>query len=113
MVVSIIAASHALAGRTDEAERAIHHLRQLDPGLRISNLKDWLPIHRPGDLATFADCLRQAGLPEWTTDVSFWHFGGVPTVSEIVCLARRPEVVGPASERRDWTVSDKLQITVP
>jgi hypothetical protein len=64
MVVSIIAASHALADRTDEARRAMDHLRQLDPALRISNLKDWLPIHRPEDLATFADGLRRAGLPE-------------------------------------------------
>jgi len=61
---SIIAASHALAGRTDEAQRAMDHLRQLDSSLRISNLEDWLPIHRPEDLATFADGLRRAGLPE-------------------------------------------------
>jgi TolB-like protein len=64
MVVSIIAATHALAGRTDEARRAMNHLRQLDPTLRISNLRDWLPIHRPEDLATFADGLRRAGLPD-------------------------------------------------
>jgi tetratricopeptide (TPR) repeat protein len=64
MVVSIIAASHALAGRTDEGRRAMDHLRQLDPALRISNLRDWLPIHRPEDLAMFADGLRRAGLPE-------------------------------------------------
>jgi TolB-like protein/tetratricopeptide (TPR) repeat protein len=61
---SIIAASHALAGRTQEARRAMNHLRELDPALRISNLTDWLPIHRPEDLATFADGLRRAGLPE-------------------------------------------------
>jgi TolB-like protein len=64
MVVSIIAASHALAGRTDEARRAMDHLRQLDSTLCISSLRDWLPIHRPKDLATFADGLRRAGLPE-------------------------------------------------
>lgn len=64
MVVGIVAASHALAGRADEARRAMDHLRELDPGLRISNLRDWLPIHRPEDLATFADGLRKAGLPE-------------------------------------------------
>ena len=64
LAVSIIAASHALAGRTDEARRAMHHLRQLDPALRISNLEDWLPLRRPEDLATFADGLRRAGLPE-------------------------------------------------
>ncbi len=64
MVVGIIAASHALAGRTDEAWGAMHHLRQLDPTLRISNLRDWLLLRRPEDLATFADGLRRAGLPE-------------------------------------------------
>ena len=64
MVAGIIAASHALAGREHEAQRAISHLRQLDPALRVSNLKDWLPIHRPEDLAIFANGLRRAGLPE-------------------------------------------------
>jgi TolB-like protein len=64
IVVAFIAASHALAARTDEARRAMQHLRQLDPTLRISNLTDYLPIRRPEDLATFADGLRRAGLPE-------------------------------------------------
>ena len=64
MVVSVIAASHALAGRPDEAQRAMKHLRELDPTLRVSNLADWLPIRRPEDLATFADGLRKAGLPD-------------------------------------------------
>jgi tetratricopeptide (TPR) repeat protein len=64
MVVSILAASHALAGRTDEARRAMKQLRELDPALRISNLGVWLPIHRPQDLTIFADGLRKAGLPE-------------------------------------------------
>jgi TolB-like protein len=64
MAVGIVAASHALAGRMDEARQAMRHLRQLDPGLRFANLKDWLPFHRLEDLATFADGLRKAGLPE-------------------------------------------------
>lgn len=64
MVVGIIAASHALADRTEEAHRAMQHLRRLDPELRISNLIDWLPIRRAEDLATFAEGLRKAGLPE-------------------------------------------------
>jgi len=64
MVVGIIAASHALAGRTDEARRAMRHLRQLDPALRISSLEDWVPVHRPEDIATLTDGLRRAGLPE-------------------------------------------------
>ena len=64
IAVGIIAASHALAGRMEEARRAMDHLRQLDPALRISSLQDWLPLHRSADLALFADGLRTAGLPE-------------------------------------------------
>lgn len=64
MAVSIIAASRALAGRPEEARRAMDRLRELDPTLRICNLKDWLPIHRPEDLSVFAEGLRKAGLPE-------------------------------------------------
>jgi TolB-like protein/tetratricopeptide (TPR) repeat protein len=64
MVGCIIAASHALADRSEQAQRAIDHLRELDPTLRISNLTDWLPIHRSEDLALFSEGLRKAGLPE-------------------------------------------------
>jgi TolB-like protein len=64
MVVAVIAASHAFAGRAGEARRAMDHLRELDPTLRISNLKEWLPLQRPEHLATFGDGLRRAGLPE-------------------------------------------------
>jgi len=39
-------------------------MRQIDPTLRISNLRDWLPFYRAQDLATLADGLRKAGLPE-------------------------------------------------
>jgi tetratricopeptide (TPR) repeat protein len=64
IVVCIIAASHALAGRMEEAQRATQTLRRLDPALRLSNLKDWLLFHRPEYLATLSDGLRRAGLPE-------------------------------------------------
>ena len=64
MVVAAAAASHALAGRTDEARRAVQQLRQLDPALRTSNLTDWIPIRQPQHLAIFSDGLRKAGLPE-------------------------------------------------
>ncbi|UEM07874.1 winged helix-turn-helix domain-containing tetratricopeptide repeat protein (plasmid) [Skermanella rosea] len=64
LVAGIIAASHALAGRTDEARQALRHLRGLDPELRISNLKDWVLLRRPEDLAVFTEGLRKAGLPE-------------------------------------------------
>jgi tetratricopeptide (TPR) repeat protein len=63
LVPAIIAASHALAGRMDEAGRAMQHLRALDPTLCSSNLKDWILL-RPEDVAVFAKGLRMAGLPE-------------------------------------------------
>jgi TolB-like protein len=62
--VALLAASHALTGRMDKATQSMQRLRALDPSLRISNLKDWLPIQRPEDLARLADGLRLAGLPE-------------------------------------------------
>jgi TolB-like protein len=64
LVVAFIAASHALAGRIGEAQRATQQLRQLDPDLRISNLAHYLPIRRPEDLAILSDGLRKAGVPE-------------------------------------------------
>ncbi len=64
LTVSIIAASRALTGRLEDARRAMDQLRELHPSLRISNLRDWLPINRPEDLSVFADGLRKAGLPE-------------------------------------------------
>ena len=64
LAAGVAAASHTLAGRPEEGKRAMAQLRKLDPLLRISNLSDWLPIRRAEDLATFADGLRRAGLPE-------------------------------------------------
>jgi TolB-like protein len=64
LAAAILAASHALTGRMAEAQRAMDHLRQLNPTLRLSNIVDWLPIHRPENLATLVDGLRRAGLPE-------------------------------------------------
>ena len=60
---AILAASEAHAGRQETAERAVLRLRQLDPGLRISNLS-YLPFRRQEDMDMFADGLRKAGLPE-------------------------------------------------
>lgn len=64
LVAATLAASDALAGRSAEAQRAMDCLRQLDPTLRLSNLTDWLPIHRMENLATLTGGLRKAGLPE-------------------------------------------------
>jgi TolB-like protein/tetratricopeptide (TPR) repeat protein len=63
-VVAIIAASHALAGRLEEAQQALHKLGELDPTLRVSFVKDWLDIRNSESLALFEEGLRKAGLPE-------------------------------------------------
>jgi TolB-like protein/class 3 adenylate cyclase len=60
----VLAASKALAGQLEEAREAINRLLQLDPALRISNLKDRISPLRPEDFAKYADALRMAGLPE-------------------------------------------------
>jgi hypothetical protein len=59
------AASNAMAGRREQARKAIGRLRQLNPALRVSNLNDVLgPYQHAEDLARYGEALRQAGLPE-------------------------------------------------
>ena len=60
----VAAASGALAGRLPEAEKAMAHLRRLDPALRGSNLRDLLPFRRREDFDRWAEGLHRAGLPE-------------------------------------------------
>jgi adenylate cyclase len=61
----IAAASNAMAGRPEQAHKAVARLRQLNPALRVSTLKDVLgPYRRAEDLLRFEEGLRQAGLPE-------------------------------------------------
>lgn len=64
VAAAVTAASHALAGRTDHARLAKERLLTLDPSARVGDLKEWLHIHRPEDLARFAEGLRLAGIPE-------------------------------------------------
>jgi tetratricopeptide (TPR) repeat protein len=59
-----LAASGALAGRPEQAKRSLARALECNPALRVSNLKDFLSFRRTEDLATFADGLRKAGLPE-------------------------------------------------
>jgi TolB-like protein len=59
------AASNALAGRPEQAHEAIARLRQLNPALRVSNLKDQVGHRRRAeDLSRLEEGLRRAGLPE-------------------------------------------------
>ena len=60
----VAAASNAMAGRPEQAHKAVARLRQLNPALRVSNLKDVLgPWHAEG-ISRYEEGLRQAGLPE-------------------------------------------------
>ena len=60
----ILAASCAISGRQERAQKTIARLLAHDPGLRISNLKVLFPIQRPEDIARWEEGLRRAGLPE-------------------------------------------------
>jgi len=59
-----LAAANALAGRMPEAQKAMAHLRKIDPAMRVSNVKDWVPLRRLDDLKRLEEGLRMAGLPE-------------------------------------------------
>jgi TolB-like protein/Tfp pilus assembly protein PilF len=65
-VISICAAaaSAALGDRLAEAQEAMARLRQLEPALRIADLKELSPFRRPEDSAKWAEGLHKAGLPE-------------------------------------------------
>jgi tetratricopeptide (TPR) repeat protein len=60
----LLAASSALGGRMEEAEKMVQQLLRLNPTLRISDLKDVYPFHRPQDLANLIEGLRTAGMPD-------------------------------------------------
>jgi tetratricopeptide (TPR) repeat protein len=58
------AASNAMAGRPEQAHETIARLRQLNPALRVSTLKDLVGHLRAEDLSRYEEGLRRAGLPE-------------------------------------------------
>jgi tetratricopeptide (TPR) repeat protein len=58
------AASAALAGQQSQAIKAMSRVRQLDPKMRLTNLKDLFPISRSEDFAKWSEGLRRAGLPD-------------------------------------------------
>jgi tetratricopeptide (TPR) repeat protein len=60
----VLAASCALSGRHEQAKKAMAHLRGLHPALRLSDLKNVIPLRRPQDLTVLVEGLRQAGLPD-------------------------------------------------
>ena len=60
----IAAASSAFAGRADEAKTLCERLRQINPALRVCNLRHVLGPYSPEALAKYEEGLRKAGLPE-------------------------------------------------
>ncbi|XIA63855.1 winged helix-turn-helix domain-containing tetratricopeptide repeat protein [Bradyrhizobium sp. TZ2] len=64
LAICVSAASNALAGRLDPAQRAMSRALECDPDLRATNLRDLATFRREEDFATFAEGLSNAGLPE-------------------------------------------------
>jgi len=64
LALRVAATSYALAGQIRQAGKVMTRLREIDPALRISNLKDRSPLQRPQDIAKYAEGMRIAGLPE-------------------------------------------------
>jgi TolB-like protein len=61
----IAAVSNAFSGRLEQARKAVTRALELDPQMRISNLKNRIGIfRRPEDFEKYAEGLRRAGLPE-------------------------------------------------
>jgi tetratricopeptide (TPR) repeat protein len=64
LTLAISAATNALAGRSEDAQQAVARLRLINPSLRLSNVKDIIPIVRPEDIAKWSEGLQLAGMPE-------------------------------------------------
>ncbi len=61
----IAAVCNAYAGRFEQARKAVTCALELDPNMRISNIKDRIGVfRRPEDFARYAEGLRIARLPE-------------------------------------------------
>ena len=61
----ISAASNAMAGQAEQAQKSVARLLQLYPALRVSDLKSVLgPYRRAEDVLLYQEGLRRAGLPE-------------------------------------------------
>jgi tetratricopeptide (TPR) repeat protein len=60
----IAAASHAAAGKIEEARISAARLRQLDATITVARLKDFLGPYAPAALAKYEEALTNAGLQE-------------------------------------------------
>jgi hypothetical protein len=64
LIACIAATSAALAGRDKATRSAMKLVRQNDPQLRLSNLKEVISYLQPEEFAKWQEGLRLAGLPE-------------------------------------------------
>jgi tetratricopeptide (TPR) repeat protein len=64
LALSMAVASSALAGRMEEAQKAVARLRQLNPSIRPAGLTSLMPLRRPEDRERFEQGLRLAGMSE-------------------------------------------------
>ncbi len=51
-------------GRLEQARKTVARMRELDPTLRVSSLKHWLPFRLPEHLGAVEAGLYNAGLPD-------------------------------------------------
>jgi TolB-like protein/DNA-binding winged helix-turn-helix (wHTH) protein len=63
LALRAFATVNALAGKLEAARTAMQRLREMDPSLRVCNLKDLTPLCRPEDMARYQEGMRKAGLP--------------------------------------------------
>jgi len=63
-LLRVAAASHALAGKMTEAEKAVAQICRQDPTSRLSRVTQFAPFRRPEDISRYRDGLHKAGLPE-------------------------------------------------
>jgi TolB-like protein len=64
LALCVAAAAAGMLNRQPEAQKAMTRLRQLEPDLRLSNLENMIPTHRPDQFALWGEGLRRAGLPD-------------------------------------------------
>jgi adenylate cyclase len=60
----VLVAAHAMAGRLDKASDACVRYMELEPGVRVSNVRQRLALQREQDIGKFEEGLRRAGMPE-------------------------------------------------
>ena len=60
----VLAASYARMGDMSEARKTCERVRQLAPGVRISDVRAVTPFRNEADFARYAEALKLAGFPD-------------------------------------------------